>query len=207
MPLAFEERRGSCTRRRASFCLPLVKAHVATTEIGIVITRQRAATMITYCPTCANMLLGERLLLIAPLAGGNAGQGQKGRGGCVCRWLLGVVNTRPLPSPSPAVELTDYTKELRYYCQTCPYVYLIDKKVRRRRLAVCMVADPPRRSAGMRSSSSSSAQSRNPFPVRPAQITKKAPLVKKQVDDVLGGEDAWKNVAQAEGGFFGRQAG
>lgn len=68
--------------------------------------------MITYCPTCANMLL---------------------------------------------VELTDYTKELRYYCQTCPYVYLIDKK-----------------------------------------ITKKAPLVKKQVDDVLGGEDAWKNVAQTE---------
>lgn len=27
------------------------------------------------------------------------------------------------------VELTDFTKELRYCCQTCPYVYKITKKV------------------------------------------------------------------------------
>ncbi|PNW86946.1 hypothetical protein CHLRE_02g102400v5 [Chlamydomonas reinhardtii] len=68
--------------------------------------------MITYCPTCANMLL---------------------------------------------VELTEYSKELRYFCQCCPYVYNIDKK-----------------------------------------ISKMAPLARKQVDDVLGGEDAWKNVAKTD---------
>jgi hypothetical protein len=28
-----------------------------------------------------------------------------------------------------AVELSDFTKELRYCCQTCPYVYKITKKV------------------------------------------------------------------------------
>jgi hypothetical protein len=29
-----------------------------------------------------------------------------------------------------AVELTGFTSELRYFCQTCPYVYRINKKVR-----------------------------------------------------------------------------
>ena len=28
-----------------------------------------------------------------------------------------------------AVELSDFTKELRYCCQTCPYVYKITKRV------------------------------------------------------------------------------
>lgn len=31
------------------------------------------------------------------------------------------------------------------------------------------------------------------------QISKMAPIVKKQVDDVLGGEEAWKNVAKTDG--------
>ena len=31
------------------------------------------------------------------------------------------------------------------------------------------------------------------------QITKKVPLQRKQVDDVLGGEEAWKNVAKTDG--------
>ncbi len=57
-----------------------------------------------------------------------------------------------------AVELTDYSKELRYFCQACPYVYKIDKK-----------------------------------------ITKAAKLLRKQVDDVLGGDEAWKNVAKTDG--------
>lgn len=30
------------------------------------------------------------------------------------------------------------------------------------------------------------------------QITKKVPLEKKAVEDVLGGEDEWKNVAKTE---------
>lgn len=55
------------------------------------------------------------------------------------------------------VELTEYSKELRYFCQCCPYVYNIDRK-----------------------------------------ISKMAPIVKKQVDDVLGGEEAWKNVAKTD---------
>eukprot|EP00775_Hariotina_reticulata_P009619 gene9619-9780_t len=68
--------------------------------------------MITYCPTCSNMLL---------------------------------------------VELSDFTRELRYCCQTCPYIYKITKK-----------------------------------------ISKSAKLERKQVDDVLGGEEAWKNVSKTE---------
>ena len=28
-----------------------------------------------------------------------------------------------------AVELTEYSKELRYFCQACPYVYKLEKKV------------------------------------------------------------------------------
>mmetsp|Transcript_14589 Transcript_14589/g.42684 ORF Transcript_14589/g.42684 Transcript_14589/m.42684 type:complete len:110 (-) Transcript_14589:439-768(-) len=55
------------------------------------------------------------------------------------------------------VELTEYSKELRYFCQACPYVYNIDKK-----------------------------------------ISKKAKLVVKEVDDVLGGDEAWKNVAKTD---------
>lgn len=68
--------------------------------------------MITYCPTCANLLL---------------------------------------------VELTEAYKNLQYFCQTCPYVYTIDKR-----------------------------------------ITRSIPLKKKEVDDVLGGEEAWRNVAKTD---------
>jgi DNA-directed RNA polymerase III subunit RPC11 len=31
------------------------------------------------------------------------------------------------------------------------------------------------------------------------QITRAVPLKKKEVDDVLGGEDAWKNVQKTNG--------
>lgn len=31
------------------------------------------------------------------------------------------------------------------------------------------------------------------------QITKAVPLKRKEVDDVLGGEDAWKNVQKTDG--------
>eukprot|EP00197_Chlamydomonas_leiostraca_P006996 CAMPEP_0202859956 /NCGR_PEP_ID=MMETSP1391-20130828/1865_1 /ASSEMBLY_ACC=CAM_ASM_000867 /TAXON_ID=1034604 /ORGANISM="Chlamydomonas leiostraca, Strain SAG 11-49" /LENGTH=99 /DNA_ID=CAMNT_0049539071 /DNA_START=169 /DNA_END=468 /DNA_ORIENTATION=+ len=55
------------------------------------------------------------------------------------------------------VELTEGCKELRYFCQACPYIYLIDKK-----------------------------------------ITRTVGLAKKAVDDVLGGDDAWKNVAKTD---------
>lgn len=44
---------------------------------------------------------------------------------------------------------------VRYFCNTCPYLYLVDRR-----------------------------------------ISKQVPIERKQVDDVLGGEDEWKNVAK-----------
>jgi DNA-directed RNA polymerase III subunit RPC11 len=61
--------------------------------------------MFTYCPTCANMLLGKR-----PAKH-------------IFVWLPRLI-TNP-----PAVEITEYTQELRYFCQTCPYVYKITRNV------------------------------------------------------------------------------
>ncbi|KAK1944388.1 DNA-directed RNA polymerase III subunit RPC10 [Phytophthora citrophthora] len=46
---------------------------------------------------------------------------------------------------------------MRFFCQTCPYLFQINDKVE-----------------------------------------KKVPLQRKQVDDVLGGEEAWENVDQTE---------
>lgn len=39
----------------------------------------------------------------------------------------------------------------------------------------------------------------NPWSVVEWQVSKKLPLKQKEVDDVLGGEDAWKNVDRTEG--------
>lgn len=46
---------------------------------------------------------------------------------------------------------------MRFFCQTCPYLFQINEKVE-----------------------------------------KKVPLQRKQVDDVLGGDEAWENVDQTE---------
>lgn len=51
----------------------------------------------------------------------------------------------------------DGVGDLRYFCQTCPYIYKIDRK-----------------------------------------LSKKVPLKRKEKDDVLGGDEEWKNVAQTE---------
>eukprot|EP00271_Cylindrocystis_brebissonii_P002541 TRINITY_DN1322_c0_g1_i2.p1 TRINITY_DN1322_c0_g1~~TRINITY_DN1322_c0_g1_i2.p1 ORF type:complete len:111 (-),score=20.45 TRINITY_DN1322_c0_g1_i2:436-768(-) len=55
------------------------------------------------------------------------------------------------------VEHAELGRDVRFFCQTCPYIYNIDRK-----------------------------------------IVKKLPLVTKEVDDVLGGEEAWKNVERTE---------
>ncbi|CAI5470677.1 unnamed protein product [Closterium sp. Yama58-4] len=55
------------------------------------------------------------------------------------------------------VEQAHMGREARFFCQTCPYVYGITRKISRRQL-----------------------------------------VVQKEVDDVLGGEDAWKNVDKTE---------
>ncbi len=156
--------------------------------------------MITYCPTCANMLLGKRLSHFTLMNRHSP-----------CAWHVRERGARGDDGDAglfrrTAVELTDYTKELRYYCQTCPYVYLIDKKARGPQL--CVHHARPRRGSRHHSSAAQRQEHcRKPTPhdtssrrrLHALQITKKAPLVKKQVDDVLGGEDAWKNVAQTEG--------
>mmetsp|Transcript_37516 Transcript_37516/g.52072 ORF Transcript_37516/g.52072 Transcript_37516/m.52072 type:complete len:109 (-) Transcript_37516:714-1040(-) len=67
--------------------------------------------MLTFCPTCANLLMVEYHMVTS----------------------------------------------LRLVCQACPYVYEINKK-----------------------------------------LAKEYELERKQVDDVLGGEDAWKNVDRTE---------
>lgn len=82
-----------------------------------------------------------------------------------------------------AVELTEYSKELRYFCQACPYVYSIEKKV------------------GAQPGIFQHLMAEWGCPVC-VQITKKVTLQKKQVDDVLGGDDAWKNVAKADGALY-----
>ncbi len=35
-----------------------------------------------------------------------------------------------------------------------------------------------------------------------SQVSKSAPLATKDVDDVLGGKDAWKNVDQTSGNYY-----
>ena len=198
--------------------------------------------MITYCPTCANLLLGARLF----------GRRRAARGR---RWL-GVAAARSPASdrsalwPPAAVEMTDYSKELRYFCQSCPYMYNIDRKVsclrgratttawppaaagrvcslpsgpgstpaaapcRARSWRPCQAqhAQPSTRQCGAATATPASYRQQplpwpsaqpGPMPSLAAplpQITKRAALNQKQVDDVLGGEDAWKNVQKTDGG-------
>ena len=49
--------------------------------------------------------------------------------------------------------LIEKTDEVRFYCKTCPYVYLVESKVKQIKY-----------------------------------------LERKEVDDIMGGEDAWKDV-------------
>mmetsp|Transcript_16929 Transcript_16929/g.47247 ORF Transcript_16929/g.47247 Transcript_16929/m.47247 type:complete len:110 (-) Transcript_16929:608-937(-) len=55
------------------------------------------------------------------------------------------------------VELIPNMGDLRYFCQTCCYVYSVDR-----------------------------------------EISKKVTIVRKEVDDVLGGDEEWKNVAKTD---------
>lgn len=162
--------------------------------------------MITYCPTCANMLLGEARCRSCG-GGGLAAWAGRCVGGERPRRRLNCVvgaTARGLLPPAPclcaaaplAVELTDYSKELRYFCQSCPYVYCIDKKVNRAAGVLAGLchrhhAERPRPWLQFQYTSVSCALR--------AQITRKAPIARKDVDDVLGGEDAWKNVAKTDG--------
>lgn len=149
--------------------------------------------MLAYCPTCSNMLLGE----------------QKGQS-ALHNHVMSTISTRLdgsltlllplLPAPMlpllllpHTVELTDFTKELRYCCQTCPYVYKITKKVG-------LAADTGSR---LLADSDTLQQTRCRWRCCCCcclpQITKHAKLEHKAVDDVLGGAEAWKNVQKTDG--------
>lgn len=47
----------------------------------------------------------------------------------MCPRAHNLLALNPGTPPPATVELTEYSKELRYFCQCCPYVYNIDRKV------------------------------------------------------------------------------
>ena len=74
--------------------------------------------------------------------------------------------------------------DLRFFCQTCPYIHVVKEPVR---------ADVPARATVARSHLYS------PALVVALQMVKTMKLATKDVDDVLGGAKAWENVDQTDG--------
>ena len=72
----------------------------------------------------------------------------------------------------------------RYFCQTCPYIYYIDREV----IDNLLLASNP-----------VIDHAQVPLPCLFLQISRIVPLKRKEIDDVLGDEDAWKNVQKADG--------
>ncbi|KAJ9518424.1 hypothetical protein QJQ45_018442 [Haematococcus lacustris] len=73
------------------------------------------------------------------------------------------------------VELTAGSRDLRYFCQACPYIYTIKQK-----LSACVDLLHPLWLAVV------------------LQITTHVVLAKKEVDDVLGGDETWKAAARTD---------
>lgn len=80
---------------------------------------------------------------------------------------------------------------MRFFCRTCPYIFKLKCKVRHAR---CF-----RRGAA--GTSPLHAGSTKACDAHGEQVTSEATLEQKVVDDVLGGQDAWKNADQTEGAF------
>ena len=86
------------------------------------------------------------------------------------------------------VEHAALGRSLRFFCPTCPYVFPIERKV-------WLYND-----LNFEVHLWTWSAWRNDFAfVDEQQITNKLQLSKKEVDDVLGGEEAWKNVDRTEG--------
>ena len=77
----------------------------------------------------------------------------------------------------------------RFYCQTCPYVYGIEQKVR----MGGAFADLQR--------SSCCGTGAVPTALPALQIRKPVPLQQKEIEDVFGGNEAWANLPKAQGSW------
>ena len=85
------------------------------------------------------------------------------------------------PNCSNLLYIQDSTGSMQFFCRTCPYVQEVTTTVSGEVLTT---------------PGDSGRQPRAPCPL---QVAKCAPLATKEVDDVLGGKDAWKNVDQTTG--------
>jgi hypothetical protein len=92
------------------------------------IPQPRQWDMTSYCPTCANLLLGNSEVHCSA--------------NCACSWFSTISSACAM---SGAVDLVDLVEEgrqqLRYFCQTCPYIYNIDNRVSLQRRAHCLSVD------------------------------------------------------------------
>ena len=86
---------------------------------------------------------------------------------------------------------------LRFCCATCPYVYNIDKTVRRAPASRSAVGSSA--AAGCAASAGLLTRLTLTGRLRRVQITHVVPTHSKEVDDVLGGEEAWCNVDATAG--------
>ena len=83
--------------------------------------------------------------------------------------------------------------DLQFQCQSCPYIYAIDRKVRQHAHSKVLHTG---RAACMHCMPCLQAPETTYYML---QITTVVPLKKKEVDDVLGGDEAWENVASTNG--------
>ena len=119
--------------------------------------------MLTFCPTCANLLLGA--LTASP---------RKGQ----------VSHIRCDDLKLAAVEHGG--AGFRFYCQTCPYVYGIEQKVRQ-----CLSQLDIKIFRHLHTAAGPHLDL--------LQIRKPVPLQQKEIEDVFGGDEAWANLPKAQG--------
>ena len=108
----------------------------------------------------------------------------------------------------PAVDLDD--AQNKYTCETCPYVYFIERKVRRRgTLRTAAAASGGGGGGGLETAFkiAKSPYAHPCAPCRPLQITKTVQLKRKELEPVLGGDEEWQRAAKTESERpVGRQA-